>query len=167
MPINSAYDYLDFTQKLSPLLCSLLNGSNDLKLIRYVIWCINQLAEDSDTSNELRRCGVIPLLISHLQYVVIARRVSLYVRREIESNIHITLSPIRDRKYSNQNDVTAPASATITSRPNPLLSLTSDDDSTPLLGDGMLEQVSYLITTCCTVSVCVFRNAICFNLMLN
>jgi len=47
---------------------SLLDGC-DLKLLRNIIWCIVQLAEDIDTSNELRSSGVIPLLLNLLRSV--------------------------------------------------------------------------------------------------
>ena len=46
--------------------CSLLHGDN-IKLLWSVVWCLVQLAEDPDTSNDIRLTGGLPLLLSLLQ----------------------------------------------------------------------------------------------------
>lgn len=52
----------------------------------------------------------------------------------------------RDRKYSNQNEVTAPASATLGTRTHPLLSIMSEDLSASSISREMVAEVKQLLS---------------------
>ena len=51
-----------------PLLLSILHSDN-VELLWQVVWCLVLLSSDTETSNEIRITGGIPLLLSLLQYV--------------------------------------------------------------------------------------------------
>ena len=48
---------------------SLLHGDS-VKLLWNIVWCLVLLSSDTDTSNEIRSLGGIPLLLSMLQSVI-------------------------------------------------------------------------------------------------